>query len=294
MTAAPLSDSSRSTASTTTLISQRHRVKISAFDEHEAVNVQSPFIDAAEIHPLLLAHSQKPVSRPPLSPSKISTLSDIDRPPVDEAQTPSEAIPRPSLATAVSSTTLDSQSTQSTTCLPAADLFDPHLALPLVLPHVDRGLDELAPTEFTPLDSEDLPWGREERKGWEDWCGCVDTDRRKSTDARGRWWSRWLGVKREKEYVDLDKAALDHNAKPSTTRERQLLLPPFHLLPANVTLTDLKLNKRKPDGVATWQDLFGTSLNALMALAGSSWGVGMTTVEMWRDLMQCVPAHRSP
>lgn len=170
---------------------------------------------------------------------------------------------------------------QHVTCLPVARLFDRDSA-PLILPRVDAILEAFGgASRFT--EDKLLPWGADERVGYDEWVSTRNRPQR-----RGRFRGLWLRLakilsrRKSSTYVDLDKQSASESECDSTQ-----LMPPFHLIPDSVTVTDLKRNRRKPAGfIGNWQDVWSAAINAVLAAAGSAKGIELTRVEMWRDLVQ--------
>ncbi|BGP51645.1 hypothetical protein JCM10450v2_007595 [Rhodotorula kratochvilovae] len=215
--------------------------------------------------------------------------------------------------------TTASGSSTSTRCIYAYELFARD-ADPLVLPELDAALDALGgAASFSPMpgpgaggpagggrDGKGEEWELEslekrgegkgeetvfgsalEREGWERW-------------ARGTPPSRWArlvaSVRRlvsrqsreaEDERDPLGAAACAAGLSRDEYR-RTLKFPPFHLLPTELTVTDLKANRRKPPPLMSLQGLLLTASDGLLGAAGSSMGISLTTVEGLRDLMQMV------
>lgn len=109
----------------------------------------------------------------------------------------------------------------------------------------------------------------------------------------GRWRRAAQAVRgiftRRPQYVDLEK---DKQIQRNETRS--LLFPPMHLLPPHVTVTDLKLNRTTPSPLFTVQSLLLKAINGVTAASGSAYGISLTTVELFRDLVQCVHCDFCP
>ncbi|GJN94294.1 hypothetical protein Rhopal_007368-T1 [Rhodotorula paludigena] len=128
-----------------------------------------------------------------------------------------------------------------------------------------------------------------EREGWEQWV--------RDGEPEGRWArilrriSRLVGLQRDalastpEEGVALSSAAAAARLTPAQY-DRTLKFPPFHLLPRNLTVTDVKANRRKPPPLVSLQSLLTTASNGVLGAAGSSYGIKLTTIEGLRDLMQ--------
>ncbi|GAA6052609.1 hypothetical protein JCM3770_006400 [Rhodotorula araucariae] len=192
----------------------------------------------------------------------------------------------------------------STRCVLAYELFARDAA-PLVLPDLDHALNALGgAARFSPMpgprdrahqhrcadekgeewelksleeraETDDGTFGSElERKGWEKW-------------VRGAPPSRWYRFLASLRRLVLRRSF--HAAGLSRDEYlRTLKFPPFHLLPANLTVTDLKANRRRPPPLISLQGMLLAVSNGLLGAAGSSMGISLTTVEGLRDLMQMV------
>ena len=67
---------------------------------------------------------------------------------------------------------------------------------------------------------------------------------------------------------------------------RALILPPMHLVPPGLTVTDLKLNRTTARSIVTLSALMSTLTDAIIAAEGSATGISLQTVESFRDIMQ--------
>lgn len=137
-----------------------------------------------------------------------------------------------------------------------------------------------------------------EREGWEKWV--------RDGEPEGRWArivrriERLVGLQRDalastpEERVALSSAAAAAGLTPAQY-DRTLKFPPFHLLPRDLTVTDLKANRRKPPPLVSLQSLLTTASNGVLGAAGSGYGIKLTTIEGLRDLMQYVvcPSFRT-
>lgn len=124
--------------------------------------------------------------------------------------------------------------------VPVSELFSRD-ARPLVLPALDRVLDAVKPLQL------DLPkeWRTGvEREGWEEWL---------VSEEEQKWWvkvKRRLGVA-GRAGTGRNGAALVKDegevggagqVRAGSREERQLILPPMHLVPPKLTVTDLKVS----------------------------------------------------
>ncbi|ORY68070.1 hypothetical protein BCR35DRAFT_326470 [Leucosporidium creatinivorum] len=263
----------------------------SPFASPSQSSTPSPFValgtsQLADTHPLLAAPTPAP-----LTPSLPNPSPPIPspRPRFDHSKTSSSAAPllspRPRLTHLSSSrTTASACQSTATQHLPAAKLFAAG-ADPLVLPAVDQVLRVLGgAARFSQVDSPKLRWGQEEKRGWEEWV--------REGDKAG-WWTRFtraIGLGKSGgsrgSYDDLEK---DHpELGGDEERERAQIFPPMHLLPPKMTVTDLKRNQLTPMAIVSLAAVVQNAANGVLAAAGSTYGVNLTTVEMFRDLMQMI------
>lgn len=254
--------------------------------------------ETADAASLLSSHSRQPLishdhdAGTPRRPSALRALS--------SSLSSLPTLRRPSLPHSVSKNTFTTSVTARTESVPAYRLFARD-ADPLVLPDLDRMLEELGgQAEFSPMpglqgtgapragkvkgggdeelelnkvetghSSDDFCGSEEERSGWEDWL-------------RGPPPSLLARLK----YLVLRRPF------PPPDPTRQLIFPPFHLLPPYLTVTDLKHNRRRPPSLFSFQGVLAAVGNGILGAAGSTTGIGLTTVEGLRDLMQYAPGSR--
>lgn len=188
-------------------------------------------------------------------------------------------------------------------------------AEPLVLPGLDEAIDALGgAAHFTPMPTLETGCeisnvakrasGETDRGDAFEMTATGDKLTRRSAEWQGweRWvrdgpppsrWSRFINAvlpfswRRRSGSTDpsLDEAA--RQAHLTTAQyKRSLILPPFHLLPPRVTVTDLKANRRRPAPLVTFQTVLKIVGNGILGAAGSSKGISLTTLEGLRDLMQ--------
>lgn len=115
-----------------------------------------------------------------------------------------------------------------------------------------------------------------EWQGWERWVRDGPQPSR---------WSRFVNAvlpfSRRRRHSGSTDPSLDEAAREArlTTAQykRSLILPPFHLLPPRVTVTDLKANRRRPAPLVTFQTVLKIVGNGILGAAGSSKGISLTT-----------------
>lgn len=181
----------------------------------------------------------------------------------------------------------------------------------LVLPGLDEAIDALGgAARFTPMP----PLGTERKRSMEARSESDPRETGPSNPARdsltrsAEWqsWERWVRdgppSSRWSRFVNavlpiswrcrsrsadssLAKAAREAHLTVAQYK-RSLILPPFHLLPPKVTVTDLKANRRRPAPLVTVQTVLKIVGNGILGAAGSSKGISLTTLEGLRDLMQ--------
>uniref|UniRef100_A0A0K3CPE6 Uncharacterized protein n=1 Tax=Rhodotorula toruloides TaxID=5286 RepID=A0A0K3CPE6_RHOTO len=233
-----------------------------------------------------LPHDPEPV--PPSRPSFLRAFS--------SGLSTLPSFRRPSLPHSVSKTTVATFSTAGTEAVPAYRLFARD-AQPLVLPDLDKVLDELGgPAEFSTMPGLEetgsgLTSGKKQRED-EEWelnkvetSGSADDVFRSEEERTG--WEEWLRGPPPSLLTRL-KHRIFRRPLPPPDPTRQLIFPPFHLLPPHLTVTDLKHNRRRPPPLLTLQGVLATVGNGILGAASSTTGISMTTVEGVRDLMQMI------
>lgn len=85
-------------------------------------------------------------------------------------------------------------------------------------------------------------------------------------------------------YVDVEKV----DGRDAKEWDRAVIFPPMHLLPSRMTVTDLKLNQLTPLAVVGLPAIVQQATNGVLAAAGSTYGIDLTTVETFRDVLQYV------
>lgn len=187
-------------------------------------------------------------------------------------------------------------------------------AEPLVLPGLDEAIDALGgAAHFTPMPplgtGRQFPTVPKRESGETDRSDAFEltTTGGKVTRRSAEWqgWERWVrdgppsrwsrivravlpfSWRRRSGSTDpsLDEAAREAHLTTAQYR-RSLILPPFHLLPSQMTVTDLKANRRRPAPLVTMQTVLKIVGNGILGAAGSSKGISLTTLEGLRDLMQ--------
>ncbi|GAA5907037.1 uncharacterized protein JCM6883_006120 [Sporobolomyces salmoneus] len=199
-------------------------------------------------------------------------------------------------------TSLRTMSTVATHSYPAHQIFARDAA-PLYLPELDKLLESIGgPSEFThpptdlrQYDGDDmeLKKRRREEKG----------DKKFGTEEERKSWNEWvrgsppsickrlMGPREATSSPQDDKERLIDGETSDLTKEqhiRSLIFPPFHRLPPDVTLSDLKSNIRKPPPLLSGNSLIQIAADGALNLFGSAAGIRLTTVEGLRDLMQMI------
>ncbi|GAA6064386.1 hypothetical protein JCM10212_002919 [Sporobolomyces blumeae] len=122
----------------------------------------------------------------------------------------------------------------------------------------------------------------EERKSWEEW---LETQPRLSVaDRLEKLASRFRGSQDK----DADREILVDGGLSTDESSRSRIFPPFHLLPPDVTLSDLKQNRRRPPGFLSGNGILQTLADGALNIFGSAAGIKLTTIEGLRDLMQMI------
>ncbi|GAA5984952.1 hypothetical protein JCM11641_005596 [Rhodosporidiobolus odoratus] len=285
------------------------------------LDLRRPSIAFVEATPPRRA-AQRSTSAPATSNSLLRPLS-LSRPPptrsrtVDPTSSPSSRHKRPPFPPAIISTRSDSTfptastfsvpptpssgcTSTATRALPAYRLFARDAA-PLVLPDLDRVLDDMGGAAvFSPMPATlRLEAEGEGRRGQKDeeWeltsvdkgggKGKLPSDEVSGSTQEREEWEKWVRGEPKGWWSRLFHPT-DPAAEREEQRRRSLVFPPFHLLPPELTVADLKANRRKPPPLLSLQSLVLKASNGLVGAASSSWGINMTTIEGLRDLMQMV------
>lgn len=169
-----------------------------------------------------------------------------------------------------------------TQCLPAASLFSPG-AEPLNLPELDRLIEGMGSKGVAEIDSKEM-LGSVEKAEWDEYLRGRTENVRK---GGGGWWNRlktrW-SRNTSQDYVDME------TQKPSASLlaadHRSHIFPPMHLLPPNTTVTDL-LRNRKVQFLSA-DTVLGLALDGIIGAEGSTYGIALTQVEVFRDAIQSV------
>ncbi|GAA6008193.1 hypothetical protein JCM10207_000034 [Rhodosporidiobolus poonsookiae] len=290
-------------------------------------SAQSPSMREDRLHPSAASSRpprprlprESPAYSPPQTPSSAKPVRPVlIRPSTASDKSSSSSIPTLPAYTASSRSfsvppTPSSGCTTSTSAtrpLPAYRLFARD-ADPLVLPDLDRVLRELGgPARFTPM------------PGLEDVAGEARNSREKATgkdedeeleleslspvghksdrtsnsmrDANADAWQTWLRGPAPSRWSRLVSFLLRRSprdvaaASTAARQKRALIFPPFHLLPPELSVTDLKANRRKPPPLLSFQSLVLKASNGLVGAATSGWGIKLTTLEGLRDLAQMI------
>lgn len=277
----------------------------------DSITVPSPpTINKDEKSVLLDPLSSISPSPTPPPPSYNDTLPNISRPSPRPVQPPSSTSPTSPKSTYPPSISYDpsllSPSTQSPTTsssrptrpllnhssssqatthtiknLPASTIFKSG-AEKLILPDLDRYLDGIKFHGFTDPNIKGI-LSETERESWEIWC--------KARKEEKGWWSRLLSRKSSTKgkYVDLEAEQGRLNfttANLSFAETKCLIFPPMHLIPEDLTVTDLKTNRIKVPLLGSLDSWLGIAIDGVLAGEGSSLGLKFETVEIFRDLMQ--------
>ncbi|GAA5958608.1 hypothetical protein JCM3765_006695 [Sporobolomyces pararoseus] len=243
---------------------------------------------------------------PVLDPSQSTKLDDLLSspesvllpPPLDLPDSPSSPPVRPNLSRA--GTSLRATSTSATHSYPAHEIFSRNAA-PLHLPDLDKLLETLGgapefshpPVDLTILKEDEIELERQEgkRKVGNDGFGSLEEKKSWNEWVRGKPPSLWKRLMSPIETVEDDKERLIEGESAGLTKEqhlRSLIFPPFHRLPPNATLTDLKSNIRKPPPLFSGNAILQTAADGALNIFGSAAGIRLTTNEGLRDLMQMI------
>ena len=220
----PAASSARETPNlTSTTITERGK---SPFVASATLEATAPSTTPADIATTSESANVERLATPPPAPTRpdfpsprtiLATPPFAQRVSYSDSEARSSAQSRPSPPRRSSTHT-----THTTHNLPAAVIFSHHAA-PLVLPALDAHLRSLAPPSFSRPEDVLAP---AELPAWHAWLAGP----RPSFFARLR---ARFGAERGR-YVDVEKQ------REST---RALILPPMHLVPPGLTVTDLKLNR---------------------------------------------------
>ena len=221
----------------------------------------------------------RPAAHPLQSPDSIKSQSVSFHSSSSITQRTASAFPtRPNFESNPSSSS--SVWSSKTQCLPAASLFSPG-AEPLNLPELDRLIEGMDSKGFAEIEAKEV-LGSEEQSDWDEYVRGRSENVRK---GGGGWWNRMAtrwSRNTSKDYVDME------TQKPSASLlaadHRSHIFPPMHLLPPNTTVTDL-LRNRKVQFLSA-DTVLGLALDGVIGAAGSTYGIALTQVEVFRDAIQ--------
>jgi hypothetical protein len=151
------------------------------------------------------------------------------------------------------------------------DLFKPSAA-PLILPHLEEYLDRAEPIQFS-----DFDMSTQEKLDWAKWLENVTTQ---------TWWRRLMEKLRRKKYEEIEQQ--------SSTLTRQSIFPPFHTIPASLTVDDFKRNNGTPAPLLTSDAALSLAMTGVLAGLGSNYGIAMAKLEIFRDLVQTISVLHDP
>lgn len=272
------------------------RVKEETNESREKEADSDPFIDTSPVYQLEPPSSLHALFIDPLS--QIDDDDDDETPLVESTAAPlyDDLIPslsRPPLATQSSSTT--TISSLSPVEVSPFDLFKSG-AQPLILPRLDEYLNLLERPKFTSIDKKGL-FSEAEQREWNEWIrGDQATKKRKWLDRFSFKFSPGFRLKR-KEKQQSDKYEEIEDQASSTAliaSTRSSILPPMHLVPPNITVSDLKRNVHSPAPILTLDTALSIAIDGILGGEGSNYGISLAKVEVFRDLIQCVLFPFSP
>ncbi|GAA5976071.1 hypothetical protein JCM5350_000303 [Sporobolomyces pararoseus] len=219
-------------------------------------------------------------------------------PSLDLPESPPPPPCRPKLSRA--GTSLRTTSTLAVHSYPAHEVFSRNAA-PLHLPDLDKLLETLGgapefslpPVDLTISEGNEIELERRERKKAVGDNGVGSKEEKKSWNewVRGKPPNLWKRLMTSLDKLENDKERLMEGERPDLTKEqrlRSLIFPPFHRLPPNATLTDLKSNIRKPPPLFSGNAILQTAADGALNIFGSAAGIRLTTIEGLRDLMQMI------
>lgn len=148
-------------------------------------------------------------------------------------------------------------------------------AKPLSLPDIDSFLESLASVSFTPIDEPGV-LGSSEQDSWKLHVAPVPT-----SSTHGRIATLWARLRRQHLYQSLD-----YEKATEATERKAKLFPPFHLVPDQLSVTDLKLNRWRPRSLTTLSAVLGSTVDIMLGVEGSTIGISYTSLESIRDLAQ--------
>lgn len=276
-----------------------------------------------QLHPS--SHSSPSLESDPNSSQSIFKSNPLDFPsyiPQDSLLTQHSALGlKPRLARGDSAVSRGSSRTMD---VAAHRVFAAH-APALVLPHLDEVLDGIQRADFLEMRREEM--SEEEWSTWKTWIrGHSDRQaEEKKQENRFKFWSSStshppreapLGSPPErilkpqaKAEKDQEEGTLDPSnllselpilsslpsrlpsspsKAPGNASIRNLIFLPMNLLPPNLTITDLKLNKLSSAPLLTFNEMLSVGLDTLLGVDGSSYVMSLMNVEMFRDLVQMI------
>lgn len=75
---------------------------------------------------------------------------------------------------------------------------------------------------------------------------------------------------------------------PKKERIRRLIFLPMHLLPANLTITDLKLNRSASASLLSMTDVISLGMDTLLDAEETPYAMSLMNIEMFRDMSQMI------
>lgn len=222
----------------------------------------------------LLGHTQKPKSR--RASAKLadegSDIALVDLPGVKCSRPDRPAMPPSTSFGKLSTYTMDVPSYK----VLAQD------SQPLDLPLLDDYISSLPPPKFS--DPEKILTSSE-LVGWREWLS--------GKDEQTGWWGRLFRLEGSQPAYQRtstqDNEDVDHLKTHSVEyAKRQLIFPPMHLIPPDLTVTDLKANRKKRAPFLTLNQLLSTGIDAVLGAEGSSYAISLMKVEAFRDLIQLI------
>ncbi|EGG04727.1 uncharacterized protein MELLADRAFT_116992 [Melampsora larici-populina 98AG31] len=75
---------------------------------------------------------------------------------------------------------------------------------------------------------------------------------------------------------------------PKKERIRRLIFLPMHLLPANLTITDLKLNRSASASLLSMTDIISLGMDTILDAEDTPYAMSLMNIEMFRDMSQMI------
>ncbi|KAH9812839.1 hypothetical protein DFH28DRAFT_395024 [Melampsora americana] len=75
---------------------------------------------------------------------------------------------------------------------------------------------------------------------------------------------------------------------PKKERIRRLIFLPMHLLPANLTISDLKLNRSASAPLLSMNDMISLGIDTILEAEDTSYAMSLMNIEMFRDMAQMI------